>query len=128
MTPAEPPLVPLRPATAPDAGTVCLVQTPGLPRTRYERLAEAYQGPESVVLLRTAADAGHTAREPLRDTGPLLVLAAFSGGGTAACERARRAAANGERPPLVVLTGATTDDTAFTRILESVAARAGRPR
>ncbi|MFC9057076.1 condensation domain-containing protein [Streptomyces sp. NPDC057074] len=128
VTPAEAPLVPLRPATAPDAGTVCLVQTPGLPRTRYERLAEAYQGPESVVLLRTAADGGHTARDPLRDTGPLLVLAAFSGGGTAACERARRAAANGERPPLVVLTGATTDDAAFTRILESVAARAGRPR
>ncbi|MCC9157493.1 condensation domain-containing protein [Streptomyces parvulus] len=130
-TPAEPPLVPLRPATAPGAGTVCLVQTPGLPRTRYERLAEAYRGPEAVTLLRPTADTadgGHTARHPLPDTGPLLVLAAFSGGGTAACERARRVAADGERPPLVVLTGATTDDTTFARMLESVAARAGRPR
>ncbi|MCQ4195969.1 peptide synthase condensation domain-containing protein, partial [Streptomyces parvulus] len=115
----------------PGAGTVCLVQTPGLPRTRYERLAEAYRGPEAVTLLRPTADTadgGHTARHPLPDTGRLLVLAAFSGGGTAACERARRVAADGERPPLVVLTGATTDDTTFARMLESVAARAGRPR
>ncbi|MFI1734600.1 condensation domain-containing protein [Streptomyces acidicola] len=127
-TPPEPPVVPLRPAAGPGAGTVCLVQTHGLPRTRYDQLAEAYRGPESVVLLRTTADDGQTAPDPLSDTDPLLVLAAYSGGGTAACETARRIATAGGRPPLVVLTGATTDDTAFARMLESVAARAGRPR
>ncbi|MER7056854.1 condensation domain-containing protein [Streptomyces sp. NPDC000351] len=126
--PAEAPLAPLRPATGPGAGTVCLVQTHGLPRARYERLAETYRGPESVVLLRTTAGGGHAAPGPPHDTDPPLVLAAFSGGGTAACEIARRIATDGGRPPLVVLTGATTDDAAFARTLESVAARAGHPR
>ncbi|MFH9818998.1 condensation domain-containing protein [Streptomyces sp. NPDC017230] len=126
--PAELPLVPLREATGPGAGTVCLVQTHGLPRARYERLAETYRGPESVVLLRTTASGGHAVPGVPHDTGPPLVLAAFSGGGTAACEIARRIATDGGRPPLVVLTGATTDDAAFARTLESVAARAGHPR
>ncbi|MFE1261650.1 condensation domain-containing protein [Streptomyces albogriseolus] len=124
----EPALVPLRPAAGPGAGTVCLVQTHGLPRTRYARLAEAYRGPEAVVLLRTTGSGRSAAPHPARDTDPLLVLAAFSGGGTAACAAARRIAADGGRPPLVVLTGTTTDDAAFARTLESVAARAGRPR
>ncbi|MFC7986277.1 condensation domain-containing protein [Streptomyces sp. NPDC057336] len=123
----EPPLVTLRPAAEPGAGAVCLVQAHGLPRARYDRLAEAYRGPESVVLLPTPADGPHTAPQPPGDTGPLLVLAAFSGGGTAACETARRIAKDGGRPPLVVITGAKADDAAFARTLQSVAARAGRP-
>ena len=129
-TPAEPSPVPLRPATDPEAGIVCLIQTPGTPRSRYDGLAETYRGPESIVLLRAAPGggrAGYTALRHLGDTGRLLVLATFSGGGTAACETARLIAADGGRPPFVVLTGPMADDAAFARTLESVAARAGRP-
>ncbi|MFE9683971.1 condensation domain-containing protein [Streptomyces sp. NPDC002701] len=129
-TPADLPLVPLRPATEPGAGVVCLVQAPGTPRARYGGLAGAYRGPESVVLLCSAPDgdsAGHTALRRLGGTGRLLVLATFSGGGTAACEAARLVAADGGRPPFVVLTGATTPDDAFARTLESTATRARPP-
>ncbi|CAL9640363.1 hypothetical protein SUDANB32_06315 [Streptomyces sp. enrichment culture] len=125
-TPAEPPLLTLRPAAGPEAGVVCLVQTHGVPRSRYDRLAETYRGPETLVLLPAAADGAHSALHRLRGTGPPLLLAAFSGGGTTACEIARLLAADGGRPPLVALTGATTAD-AFARTLESVAARAARP-
>ncbi|MFJ8547240.1 condensation domain-containing protein [Streptomyces sp. NPDC093586] len=127
---ADLPLVSLRLAADPGAGIVCLVQTHDTPRSRYERLAAAYRGPESIVLLRSVpggARARHNALRPLADGGGLLVLCAFSGGGSAACEIARLIAANGGRSPLVVLTGATTGAAPLARMLETVAARAGRP-
>ncbi|MDL5205407.1 condensation domain-containing protein [Streptomyces sp. ALI-76-A] len=127
---AEPPLVPLRTARAADAGTVCLVQTHGTPRSRYDRLARAYRGPESIVLLRPLPGGTHaryTALRPLADADELLVLGAFSGGGTITYEIARRIAANGGRPPLVVLTGAVADADGHARMLETAAERAGHP-
>ncbi|MEU0581847.1 condensation domain-containing protein [Streptomyces griseoincarnatus] len=126
----DPPLVSLRPADDPGAGVVCLVQTHDTPRSRYDRLAAAYQGPESIVLLRGmpgGARARHSLLRPLADGGRLLVLYAFSGGGSTACEIARLIAANGGRPPLVMLTGTTADAAPLARMLETVAARAGRP-
>ncbi|MFJ5780138.1 condensation domain-containing protein [Streptomyces sp. NPDC093094] len=128
--PADLPLVPLRLAADPGAGVVCLVQTHGTPRSRYDRLAAAYQGPESIVLLRSVpggARARHEALRPLAGGAGLLVLCAFSGGGSAAYEIARLIAASGGRPPLVVLTGTTTGAAPLARMLETVAARAGRP-
>lgn len=126
---ADLPLVSLRLAADPGAGVVCLVQTHGTPRARYDRIAAAYQGPESIVLLHSGpggARARHNALRPLADGPRLLVLGAFSGGGSTAYELARLMAANGGRPPLVVLTGATTGAAPLARMLETVAARAGR--
>ncbi|MGW3990614.1 condensation domain-containing protein [Streptomyces sp. NPDC004830] len=128
--PADPPLTALRPAAGPDDGIVCLVQTHGTPRSRYDQLAAAYKGPEAIVLLRCAPGgvrARHDALRPLMDGAGLLVLGAFCGGGSAAYEIARLIAARGGRPPLVVLTGATTAPAALARMLQSAAARAGRP-
>ncbi|MFH9015569.1 condensation domain-containing protein [Streptomyces sp. NPDC017943] len=128
--PIGPPLTALRPAAGPDDGIVCLVQTHGTPRSRYDQLAAAYRGPESVVLLRCTPGgvrARHDALRPLLDGAGLLVLGAFCGGGSAAYEIARLIAAQGRRPPLVVLTGATTAPAALARMLQSAAARAGRP-
>ncbi|MFD5914975.1 condensation domain-containing protein [Streptomyces massasporeus] len=126
---ADLPLVSLRLAADPGAGVVCLVQTHGIPRSRYDRIAAAYQGPESIVLLRSVpggAPARHNVLRPLAEGARLLVLCAFSGGGSTAYELARLMAANGGRPPLVVLTGATTGAAPLARMLETVAARAGR--
>ncbi|WP_369198713.1 condensation domain-containing protein [Streptomyces djakartensis] len=128
--PTHPPLTALRPAAGPDAGVVCLVQTHGTPRSRYDQLAAAYRGPESIVLLRCAPGgvrARHDALRPLTDGAGLLVLGAFCGGGSAAYEIARLIAAHGARPPLVVLTGATTAPAPLARMLQTLAARAGRP-
>ncbi|MFE9427004.1 condensation domain-containing protein [Kitasatospora sp. NPDC006697] len=122
----EPGLVTLRPAARPDAGTVCLLQTHDVPRARYDRLARRYPGPEAIVLLRLVPEgtrARYTALRPLADGR--LVLGAFSGGGAAAHELTRLIAADGGRPPLVVLTGAAGDGALLTRLLEAVAAQAG---
>ncbi|MDN3027265.1 condensation domain-containing protein [Streptomyces sp. S.PB5] len=127
---AEPPLVPLRAARTAGAGTVCLLQTHGTPRSRYDRLARAYRGPESIVLLRSLPGGTHgrySALRPVADAAELLVLGAFSGGGSVAYEIARRIAANGVRPPLVVLTGAGADVEGHARMLETAAERAGHP-
>ncbi|MEV1086189.1 condensation domain-containing protein, partial [Streptomyces sp. NPDC050211] len=121
-TEAEPLLVPLRPAQAAGAGTVCLLQTHGTPRSRYDRLARAYRGPEEIVLLRSGpggAHARHTALRPWADAGQLLVLGGFSGGGSVAYEIARRIAAGGRRPPLVVLTAAAADADGHARMLHA---------
>ncbi len=127
---SEPLLVPLRAAAAAGAGTVCLLQTHGTPRSHYYRLARAYRGPESIVLLRSVpggAHARYTALRPLADAEELLVLGGFSGGGSVAYEIARRIAANGGRPPLVVLTSAAADADGHARMLETAAERAGHP-
>ncbi|MFF0885047.1 condensation domain-containing protein [Streptomyces sp. NPDC003456] len=127
--PADLPLVPLRLAAEAGAGVVCLVQTHGTPRSRYTELAAAYRGPESIVLLRSVpggVPARHSALRPLTDRAGLLVLGAFSGGGGTAYEIARLIGENGGRPPLVVLTGASTGAAPLARMLETAAARAGR--
>ncbi|MET8842912.1 condensation domain-containing protein [Streptomyces rubiginosohelvolus] len=126
---ADLPLVSLRLAADPGAGIVCLVQTHGTPRARYERVAAAYRGPESVVLLRSVPGgvrARHDALGPLAGGGRLLVLGAYSGGGSTAYELARLVAADGVRPPLVVLAGTATGAVPLARVLETVAVRAGR--
>ncbi|WP_328224634.1 condensation domain-containing protein [Streptomyces sp. NBC_00310] len=127
---AQPPLLPLRAAADARAGTVCLLQTPHVPRARYDRLARAYQGPEAVILLRAVPGGPHaryTALRPLARAGRLLVLGGFSGGGSTAYEIARRIAAAGGRPPLTVLTGAATGADRLARLLETAAAQAGHP-
>ncbi|MFJ6700852.1 condensation domain-containing protein [Streptomyces sp. NPDC091272] len=120
---AAPPLVVLRPATSPGAGTVCLVQTPAARRSTHTRLVRAYRGPEAVALLRPA----EVSR--LRDAvlrvlaeGP-VVLGGFSGAGVIAYEVARAVAAFGARAPLVVLTGAETPAADFVRTLEDMVRR-----
>ncbi|MFI9764466.1 hypothetical protein ACIHFB_41800, partial [Streptomyces sp. NPDC051963] len=127
---SEPLLVPLRAAATAGVGTVCLLQTHGTPRSHFYRLARAYRGPESIVLLRSVpggAHARYTALRPLADAEELLVLGGFSGGGNVAYEIARRIAANGGRPPLVVLTTAAADADGHARMLETAAERAGHP-
>lgn len=125
---APPALVTLRHAAHPDAGAVCLVQSPGIPRSLYDRLARAYRGPEEIVLLPSppggAAHAGFRALRPLAEAGRLLVLGGFSGCGAVAYEIARLVALEGVRPPLVVLTDATAG-TALARTLRTVAERIG---
>jgi thioesterase domain-containing protein len=73
------------------------------------------------------AHARYTALRPLADAEELLVLGGFSGGGNVAYEIARRIAANGGRPPLVVLTAAAADADGHARMLETAAERAGHP-
>ncbi|MEV0695860.1 condensation domain-containing protein [Streptomyces sp. NPDC050388] len=101
----------LRPGTG---GVICLVPSPGIPWSWYARLSRLYAGPEALILLRPApegARAWYEALRPVADEGLLLALGAFSGGGAGAYETARLVAADGGRPPLVVLTvGAGSDD------------------
>ncbi|MFF3847899.1 condensation domain-containing protein [Streptomyces sp. NPDC002328] len=121
----EPPLVTLRPAARPGAGAVCLVRTGGVPRSRYDRVARVYAGPQAVVLLRPPAGGESGRRTALRRLpggGGPLALGAFSGGGAAACETARLVAADGGRPPLVVITGGT-DGVLLARMLQAAAER-----
>lgn len=122
-----PALITLRPARNPGAGTVCLVPSHGTPRFCYELLARSYQGPEALVLLSAALDdrAGYDALGPLIDAGGHLVLGGFSGCGVAAYRITRLIAANGGRPPLIVLTGAATSARDLARLLESASERAG---
>lgn len=123
-----PALTVLRPARDTRTGTVCLLAAHGTPRACYERLARSYDGPQALVLLDPVPDDPHaryTALRPLTDTGGPLVLGGFSGCGLAAHEIARLVAADGGRPPLVVLTGPTTAAGDLARLLEAVAGRAG---
>ncbi|PNV30976.1 hypothetical protein C1708_00165 [Streptomyces sp. DH-12] len=121
-----PAFVTLRPGTG---GAVCLVPSPGVPRTWYTRLSRLYPGPESVVLLRLTLEgpAGwHAVLRRLAEKGEPLVLGAFSGGGADAYETARLLAADGVRPPLVVLAADTgTDEAAsdLARLLDEVVRR-----
>ncbi|MFF1709642.1 condensation domain-containing protein [Streptomyces sp. NPDC058268] len=118
-----PPLVVLRPATHPGAGTVCLIQTPSTPHSVHTRVVRAYRGPEMIALLRPAAGSRrHEAVLRALREGP-LVLGGFSGGGVAAYEIARSVAASGGRAPVVVLTGAATRPADFARTLEATARR-----
>ncbi|MFB6713738.1 condensation domain-containing protein [Streptomyces sp. NPDC056237] len=123
-----PALITLRPARNPGAGTVCLVPSHGTPRFCYDLLARSYRGPEALVLLGSPPDddrAGYDALRPLIDAGGYLVLGGFSGCGAAAYGITRLIAANGGRPPLIVLTAAATPADDLARLLESAAERAG---
>ncbi|MCX5191123.1 condensation domain-containing protein [Streptomyces sp. NBC_00268] len=116
-----------------DAGTVGLVQAPGISRAFYDQLARAYQGPEELLLLGPAPAGGRQAEVAARAmygalgsrvrSGGGPAVAGFSGDGVAACAIARLAAADGHRPLAVVLdaTGAGPEDLA--RVLASAVGR-----
>jgi hypothetical protein len=116
-----------------DAGTVGLVQAPGISRAFYDQLARAYRGPEELLLLGPAPAGGRQAEVAARAmygalgsrvrSGGGPAVAGFSGDGVAACAIARLAAADGHRPLAVVLdaTGAGPEDLA--RVLASAVGR-----
>ncbi|MFC8131337.1 condensation domain-containing protein [Streptomyces sp. NPDC057302] len=100
------PLVPLRAALAPGAGTVCLITPPGAPGGCHSGLAGLYGGPQALASIRPTADNAEQYARVLRallDAGDPLVLGGFSGAGAIAYEIARQIAAGGVKPPLVVL-------------------------
>ncbi len=121
-----PAFVTLRPGTG---GAVCLVPSPGVPRTWYTRLSRLYPGPESVVLLRLTPEGPggwYAVLRRLAEKGEPLVLGAFSGGGADAYGTARLLAADGVRPPLVVLAADTGTDEAvkdLARLLDQAVRR-----
>ncbi|MEU0743922.1 condensation domain-containing protein [Streptomyces sp. NPDC006134] len=124
---ARPPFTPLREGTG---GVICLVPSPGVPRTWYTRLSRQYVGPETVILLRPAPQgprAWHGVLRLLADGGQRLLLVAFSGGGAAAYETARLLAADGCRPATVVLTADTGTDQAVGALARRLAEAARRP-
>ncbi|MGW5869088.1 condensation domain-containing protein [Streptomyces sp. NPDC055239] len=109
---ASSPLVQLRAAMVPGAGTVCLVTPPGAPGLCHTGLAGLYGGPQALASIRPTADNTEEYAKVLRsllDTGDPLVLGGFSGAGAIAYEIARQIAAGGVRPPLVVLGGSCDD-------------------
>ncbi|MFG2503238.1 condensation domain-containing protein [Streptomyces sp. NPDC048441] len=109
---ASSPLVPLRAARVPGAGTVCLVTPPGAPGLCHTGLAGLYGGPQALASIRPTVDNAEEYAEALRsllDAGGPLVLGGFSGAGAIAYEIARRIAAGGVKPPLVVLGGSCDD-------------------
>ncbi|WP_406730266.1 condensation domain-containing protein [Streptomyces sp. NBC_01794] len=134
----EPAFITLRAAERPGASTVCLVPAPGTPRSCYDQLARLYTGPGALLLLSPApegAKAHLAALRPLLDAGERLVLGGFSGGGVIAYGIAQLIAADGGRPPLTVLSTATTGPgtaaadgeesvRALARMLEEAAERA----
>ncbi|MDO0939224.1 condensation domain-containing protein [Streptomyces sp. DG2A-72] len=105
------PLVTLRAARQDQAGTICLIPPPGAPLTCYDLLAHAYPGPQELLVLPAEADPDG-AQPALTALGrdQSLLLGGFSGAGAGACDIARRIAADGGRPPRVVLAGATADE------------------
>ncbi|MCW8384452.1 condensation domain-containing protein [Streptomyces justiciae] len=104
------PLVTLRAAREEQAGTVCLVPPPGAPPGCYDLVAHAYTGPRRLLVLTAGTDTDR-ARSALAALpgGRQLVLGGYSGAGALACDLARHLAADGDRPPRVVLAGASTD-------------------
>ncbi|MBL1087697.1 hypothetical protein JK359_38200 [Streptomyces actinomycinicus] len=123
------PLVTLRAARRERAGTICLIPPPGASDTCYDLLAGSYPGPQELLVLPAGADAdgARAALEALAAGRPLL-LAGFSGAGVPACDLARRIAADGGRPPRVVIAGAGTDEQeragALVRALQGAAPHA----
>ncbi|MFF3209005.1 condensation domain-containing protein [Streptomyces sp. NPDC002962] len=123
-------LVTLRTAGQQQAGTICLVPPPGAAATCYDLLPPSYAGPQELLVLTggtAAEDAGPALAA--RTAGRPLLLAGFSGAGALACDIARRIAADGGRPPRVVLAGATEDERAralaLARALQDTTAPAG---
>ncbi|MFD7168256.1 condensation domain-containing protein [Streptomyces violascens] len=117
----------LRPATRPGAGTVAVLQAPGVTGSFYDRLARAYPGPEELVLLRPApggAPARHRALGSRTRAGRNVTLGGFTGDGVTAYEIARLVADRGGRPRVVVLPGGTADPGGLARMLAAAARRA----
>ncbi|MFI1726341.1 condensation domain-containing protein [Streptomyces sp. NPDC020489] len=106
---ADGPLLTLRAAEREQAATICLVPPPSAPPTCYDLLARSYPGAEELLVLTGDAD---RARPALAThlAGRSLLLGGFSGAGALACDLARRIAADGGRPPRVVLAGASADE------------------
>jgi hypothetical protein len=103
------PLVTLRAAREEQAGTICLIPPPGAPVNCYDLLAHTYPGPQELLVLTAGAD-GTWSEVAALGTGRPMLLGGFSGAGALACDIARRIAANGGRPPRIVLAGAAADD------------------
>ncbi|MFD3933140.1 condensation domain-containing protein [Streptomyces sp. NPDC058614] len=103
------PLVTLRAAARERAGTVCLVPPPGSPATCYDLFARAYRGPQELLVLTADTDGARPALAARAAASPLL-LGGFSGAGALACDLAGRIAADGGRPPRVVLASACADE------------------
>ncbi|WP_328349282.1 condensation domain-containing protein [Streptomyces sp. NBC_00445] len=123
------PWITLRPARQDQAGTICLIPPPGAPLTCYDLLAHAYEGPQELLVLPTdAGPGGAPGALTALGQGPFLLLGGFSGAGARACDIARRIAADGHRPPRVVLAGATADEWERARELAAALnAATGRP-
>ncbi|MEV7020222.1 condensation domain-containing protein [Streptomyces sp. NPDC093991] len=125
---AQPPFTTLRQGTG---GVICLVPSPGVPRSWYVRLSAQYVGPETVILLRLAPQgprAWHRALRPLAAAGRPLLLVACSGTGAAAYETSCLLAADGCHPATVVLTADTGPDQGggdLARVLAEAARRPG---
>ncbi|MEU5367048.1 condensation domain-containing protein [Streptomyces sp. NPDC005925] len=117
----DPPLVTLRPARHDGAGRICLIPPPGAPASCYDLLARGYPGPQELLMLPAGTDV-EAARPALAalGTGSPVLLAGFSGAGVPACEIARQIAADGGRPPRVVLAGASADEQERARDLARV--------
>ncbi|MEU9109778.1 condensation domain-containing protein [Streptomyces xanthophaeus] len=124
---ADGPLVTLRAAGRERAGTICLIPPPGAPASCYDLLARTYAGPQELLVYTSGAEGAQPAPAALGAAGPLL-LGGFSGAGAVACDLARRIAADGGRPPRVVLAGAAGDEQdrarALARALQDAAAPA----
>ncbi|MER7000171.1 condensation domain-containing protein [Streptomyces sp. NPDC000410] len=111
-------------------GVICLVPSPGVPRSCYVQLSGQYAGPETVILLRPTPKgprSWHGALRPLAGAGQSLLLVAFSGGGAAAYETARLLAADGARTATAVLTDDTGSEQAVGALARLLAAAARRP-
>ncbi|MEV2255663.1 condensation domain-containing protein [Streptomyces sp. NPDC050147] len=109
---ASSPVLPLRAAMAPGAGTVCLITPPGAPGRCHTGLVALYGGPQALASIRPTVDNAEEyakALRLLREAGDPLVLGGFSGAGAIAYEIARQIAAGGVKPPRVVL-GASCEE------------------
>ncbi|MEU3794799.1 hypothetical protein AB0F07_34245 [Streptomyces fructofermentans] len=102
-------LLTLRGARQEGAGTICLIPPPGAPASCYDHVARLYPGPQELLVLVPGPGPGPV-RPALCGLGPgHLLLGGFSGAGALACDLARHIAADGDRPPRVVLARAAAD-------------------
>ncbi|UYB73266.1 putative peptide synthetase [Streptomyces sp. GBA 94-10 4N24] len=124
-TPTNHPIIPLRTATTPNAGLICLITTPDTPHTRYHHIAANYPGPEEIILLPTTHNQPphHTPTHLTHHTRP-LTLAAFPDSFTTACTTAHHTTTTRNQPPLIVLTSTTTTLTTLTHTLATTATQA----
>jgi hypothetical protein len=120
------PLLTLRAAGQEQAGTICLIPPPGAPATCYDLLSHTYSGPQELLVLTTDADGAQSALAA-RGRGRSLLLGGFSGAGALACDIARHIAADGGRPPRVVLAGASADEQERARDLAQALQDAAAP-
>ncbi|MET9819879.1 condensation domain-containing protein [Streptomyces sp. NPDC006355] len=123
------PLVTLRAATTPHAGTVCLVVPPGTPPSWPAEVARGTAGLHAIVSVRPVPFGVQRCVADLRlhlgaADGP-LVLAGLSGIGVLACDIALRLAQDCGVPPPVVLgsSGDAAGTCALTRAIEGALKR-----